>query len=259
MFNESKGVKVVCLFLMGLVAHCCNELSAQTNTGKSNNESKHLTVYTDAVQSGDYLTAITALSYYVAENPGKANYKDSLAFLYYLSANYHQCIYWCNVLIKKGMGNHRLLEIKAASLKLTGQYTDAIYEYEQLLRAAPNPVYAYNLMELQYQLKRHYECIQTSGLIEQFKYEEQMQVNYKTEDNRVLQTPLKTALYNLVGLTYLDLGKYAESKTAFEKALSIDTSCVMVKLNLEKLNALTSAPNKEIENSTNTKGELKKD
>lgn len=245
--------------IQSLILFMVCQLNAQKPESKSIPTSKHLMVYSDAVRSGDYTTAITALSYYVAENPDKPNYKDSLAFLYYLSSNYHQCIYWCNVLIKKELGNVRLLEIKAASLKLTGQLTEAVHEYEQLMKLEPIPVYAYNLMELQYELKRYYECVQTSSLIELLKFNEQMLVTYRTGDNTMMQTPIKSAMYNLLGLTYMDIAKLDEGRIAFEKALQLDTGSVLVKVNLKKLEALRAAKEEEAKQENQPKGELKKD
>lgn len=248
-------------FLLSILVLIGFKVNAQKPEQKTTAMSKHLVVYADAFRSGDYPTAITALSYYVAENPDKANYKDSLAFLYYLSSNYHQCIYWCDVLIKKELGNTRLMEIKAASLKLTGQFTEAVHEYEQLLKHDPNPVYAYNLMELQYQLKRYYECAQTSSLIEVMKYKEQMLVTYRTEDNQMLQTPIKSAMYHLLGLTCMDIGRLDESKQALDKALQMDTGSVLVKVTLKKLEDLQKVKEKEDsrEQEIKPKGELKKD
>lgn len=225
-----------------------------TRTGSYNPKS-HLQVYRNAVSCGDYSTAVVALNYVVADSK-KGQYYDSLAYLYYFTGNYHQSIYWCNEAIKYKNSDIGLLELKATCLKQTKQIFKAIEVYEQLMKINPSPVFAFNLLELQYMIKRLYECLITTNMAESLDFKNDMVYSYKLDENSTHSTPLKAAFYNYKGLVLLELKDSLQARTAFENALSLDSNFILAKNNLLAVRPVTDKDKNSSDTSKNQKDNI---
>ncbi len=233
---------ILCIF------YILNGVSQNTLTKVGSfNPKNHLQVYRNAVSCGDYTTAIVALNYVVVESKN-GQYSDSLAYLYYFSNNYYQSIYWCTEALKHKVNDIGLLELKAMCLKQTKQIFKAIEIYEQLVNISPSPVFAFNLIELQYMAKRLYECLITTNTVETLSFKNDMIYSYKVDENRTYSTPLKAAFYNYKGLVFFELKDSQQAKIAFEMALSIDSNFLLAKNNL---NAVSNGGNSGNRNSSN--------
>lgn len=224
------------LFVTISIAICSITGQSQTPSLKpaSTITKNHLQVYRNAVNCGDYTTAIMALNYVVVESKN-GKYLDSLAYLYYFSNNFNQSIYWCSEALKFRPNDISLLELKATNLKHTKQIFLAIEIYEYLMKISPSPIFAFNLIELQYTAKRLYECLLTTNLTESLSFKNDMKYSYKINESSIYSTPLKAAIYNYKGLVLLDLKDTLQAKTAFETALSIDSTFILAKNNLSSL------------------------
>jgi tetratricopeptide (TPR) repeat protein len=206
--------------------------SKPINTNLISSTKIHLNVYRNGIKSGDYTAAIIALNYLVTIEEKTGKYRDSLAYLYFLANNFYQSLYWSNQVLVTEPNNVGLLEIKASSLRQTNQLLLSIETYEYLLKKSPSPIYAINLTELQYQVKRLYECVATTKLAETMVIPKDMLYTYKLSEQQLAKTPLLAAVYNYKGLALYELGNKVSAKEAFEKALTIDTSFFLAKSNL---------------------------
>src|SRR5689334_7409996 len=72
----------------------------------------HIKVFKQAIGSGDLTTAITALSYYVADQGANTVYEDTLAMLYLQQNSYGQCFYWADKRLKVKPEDLSLIEMK---------------------------------------------------------------------------------------------------------------------------------------------------
>lgn len=203
----------------------------------------HLKAFNIAVSSGDIITAIASLNYYIAENGSDNNYADTLAMLYMQTNSVEQSYYWANKRLEKKPNDNALLELKGIALDKMQQQKQAIDIFEKLFSKTQSPYHAYKLMEMQYSIKRLAECLATAQQAEKLTYKPEYLMTYSAGQHTG-RTYLQAGVYNIHALALYDLDKKAEAKTYFEKALALDSTFVLAKQNLETLNSLQTGNNK---------------
>lgn len=197
----------------------------------------HLAVFNQAVAVNDLVTATIALNYLVAGSGSNTPYADTLAMLYLQQGMYAQCQYWTELRLAKTPDNRTLQEMKAVCLEKTGRTKEAIALYEQLFTSGRNPYHAYQLMELQYGIKRLAECIETGREAEKLVFKPEYRMTY-TIGKQTGSTFLEAGIYNIHALALYDLGNKVESKKYLEKALMLDSTFALARQNLNALNSL---------------------
>jgi tetratricopeptide (TPR) repeat protein len=217
------------LFFLSL-ASLCTSCMLQGQAPASINT--HKQVFIQCLQAGDFPTAIQAANYIIATD-NKSSYRDSLAILYYNTANLAAAAYWADRILAEQPRNAPMAEVKALCLRKSGDPVAAIGAFEQLLKLKYNPVYAYELMQLQYNTKRLIECVGTGRQALQVSVDSSIMVSYTIENKVVKQTPLKAAIYNTLGLALADLQKIPEAVAAFQSSLVLDKEYVPALKNLE--------------------------
>ena len=203
----------------------------------------HLKVFKQSVTTGDIVTAIAALSYYVNEQGANSVYEDTLAMLYMQQSSYVQCYFWADKRLKVKPDDMVLLEMKGICLDKLNQPKEAIAIFEKLYAKSQSPYHAYTLMELQYSIKRLAECLATATSTEKLVFKQEYTMTYNVGE-QVGRTYLQAGIFNITGLTLYDLDKKAESKMYFEKALALDSNFVLARQNLDAIKSLESGTNK---------------
>ena len=203
----------------------------------------HLKVFNQAVKSGDVGTAVTALSYYVSDQGANTVYEDTLAMLYMQLGSYGQCYYWVDRRSKLKPDDNNLMEMKAICLDKLQQPREAISIFEKLYIKTQSPYHAYKLMELQYGIKRLAECVATAITVEKQTFKPDYVMTYSVGD-QMGRTYLQAGIFNIHGLALYDLDRKAEAKQYFEKALTLDSTFVLARQNLEAMKAIEAEGNK---------------
>jgi tetratricopeptide (TPR) repeat protein len=236
---------VVSIFLSA--SFCTLLAQAKKTTAPTNGKlSPHLKVFDIAVASGDINTAITTLNYYLADQGADNNYADTLAMLYMQQGSFNQCYYWANKRLDKKPDDNTLLELKGIALDKLQQPKQAIDIFEKLFAKTQSPYHAYKLMELQYGMKRLSECLQTAIQAEKLAYKPEYLMTY-TAGQQTGRTYLQAGVYNIHALALYELDKKAEAAILFEKALSLDSTFLLARQNLETIRSLeTTEGNKMI-------------
>ena len=163
--------------------------------------------------------------------------------LYMQQGSYVQCFYWADKRLKVKPDDLVLLELKGISLDKLQQPKEAITVFEKLYAKTKSPYHAYQLMELQYSIKRLAECLVTANSTEKLEFKPEYTVTYNVGE-QTGRTYLKAGIYNIQGLTLYDLDRKAEAKMYFEKALALDSNFVLARQNLEALKSIESGTNK---------------
>lgn len=233
--------KLIVVSLVSILSVNCIAQGNKATSGASSNA--HLKVFKQAAGSNDLPTAITALSYYIADQGANSVYEDTLAMLYLQQNSYVQCFYWADKRLKVQPNDLALMEMKAICLDKLNQPKEAIDLYEKLYAKTKSPYHAYTLMELQYAIKRLAECLATSGSTEKLEFKPDLTMTYNAGE-QLGRTYLRAGIYNITGLALYDLDRKAESKQYFQKALALDSNFVLAKQNLEALKAIESGGNK---------------
>ncbi len=233
-----KSIAIICFCILSITT---NAQTTKPTTAATPN--LHLQVYRNAISAGDLATAITALNYVVAAEMKTGKYQDSLALLYFATNNIQQANYWSSKVLATQPNNFVMLDIKASALKQMGQPLQAIETYEKMLTIEKSPAVCFSLTELQYSVKRLYECVATTQLAEQMKIDKDLGFMYKIED-KTYSTPLMAGFYNYRGLALFDLGEKEAAKAAFNAALKLDPNFILAKANIEAIEkeASTTSP-----------------
>ena len=233
-FTCSKKSKMKKIILVSLVTFLYSNIFAQNKktTIAPASGNTHLKVFKQAVSSGDIATGITALSYYVNDQGANSVYEDTLAMLYMQQGSFMQCYYWADKRLKVKPDDLVLMEMKGISLDKLQQPKEAITVFEKLYAKTKSPYHAYQLMELQYSIKRLAECLATANSTERLEFKPEYTVTYNVGE-QTGRTYLKAGIYNIQGLTLYDLDKKAEAKMYFEKALALDSNFVLARQNLD--------------------------
>ena len=210
----------------------------------------HLTVFNQALQSGDLPTAILALNYYISEQNGNTPYADTIAMLYMRQGAFSQCYYWADKRLALKPDDIGLMEMKALSLDKMQQPVEAIALFEKLFRKTQSPFHGYKLMELQYGMKRLAECVATAQATEKLPFKPEYIMPY-TVGEQSGRTYLQAGVYNIHALALFDLDKKAEAKAYFEKALALDSTFLLAKQNLEAMRSMENQHSKTTVPQTN--------
>ncbi len=236
--------KIVLAFVLLTAVAANAQVKKQTAPPQKTNS--HLKVFNLAIASGDVTTATTALNYYITEQGSDNAYADTLAMLYMQQGAFGQSFYWANKRLEKNPDNNTLLELKAIALDKMQQPKQAIDIFEKLFTKTQSPYHAYKLMELQYGMKRLTECLQTAEQAEKLTYKPEYVMTY-TAGQQSGRTYLQAGIFNIHALALYDLDKKAEAKTYFEKALTLDSTFVLAKQNLETLRSIETGEAKKLQ------------
>ncbi|MCX6317746.1 MAG: hypothetical protein NTW29_10670 [Bacteroidetes bacterium] len=180
------------------------------------------TIFANAISIQDAATALQACHNIVAIQGESSPYKDTMAILYYRLGSYNQCILLGLKLLKAKPSNTSLLAIVANSYSKLDVIQEAIYYQEKLYQQQPVAANGFNLMEMQFQLERYAELLSTAKKVMANKIDSNLVYYYKDSANRQLQTPLKAAIYNMVGMAYYNMGKKGDAANFFKEALLLD-------------------------------------
>jgi tetratricopeptide (TPR) repeat protein len=236
-------LSIVCLAAIASFAQVTPKKPV-TTPGKN---SPHLSVFNQALQSGDIITAISSLNYYISEQNGNTPYADTLAMLYMQQGAFPQCYYWADKRLTLKPEDIALMEMKAMCLDKLNQPTEAITLFDKLFKKTNNPFHAYKLMELQYGLKRLLECLGTAQAAEKLQFKPEYVIPYSVGEQQG-RTYLQAGIFNIHALALYDLDKKPEAKMYFEKALQLDSNFVLAKQNLEAMKVTEAAANKTVTN-----------
>ncbi|MFT3680513.1 MAG: hypothetical protein QM791_09590 [Ferruginibacter sp.] len=229
------------------------QVKKQTTAAPAKINNVHLKVFNQAMMSGDGVTAVLSLNYYVAEQGSNNVYADTLAMLYMQQGEFGQAYYWANLRLQAKPDDNTLLEVKGVSLEKLQQPKEAIEVFEKLVTRTKSPYHAYKLMELQYSIKRLAECLVTAEAAERMEYKQNFLMTYNV-GQQAGRTYLQAGVYNIHGLALYDLDKKAEAKAYFEKALALDSTFLLAKQNLEAMKSLeTGAAPKTVPAANDTK------
>jgi len=229
-----------------MILFACIAVNAQVKKTATPKTNSHLKVFDLAIASGDVNTATTALNYYIAEQGADNRYSDTLAMLYMQQGAFAQSYYWANKRLEKNPGDNTLLELKGIALDKLQQPKQSIDIFEKLFEKTQSPYHAYKLMELQYGIKRLNECVQTAEQAEKLTYKPEYVMTY-TAGQQTGRTYLQAGIYNIHALALYDLDKKSEARVYFEKALSLDSTFVLAKQNLETIKSIETGEAKKLQ------------
>ena len=192
-------------------------------TGAATTMAQHENVYSLAMQTGDYMTAASALHYLIVQNPGYT-WRDTLATVYYMGGMYPQSVIWADESLRLKPGNQDMMYVKAMGLSSSRQPVEALKIFEELSGKNPqNANYLYQVANLQFGLKRQYECLASCDKLLGMNIDSSFKLPYSMGDNQQGGlTYIKSYVNNMKGMTFYELKDKTKALEAFSKAVQID-------------------------------------
>jgi len=177
--------------------------------------------YKMMLNNNDLEGAIAGLSHLIVIAPTEAK-KDTLAYMYLQAKKPMQAI--------KVVGSSTsdlALRTKAIGFKNLNNPKKAIENYEALIKKNKSVLDAYELAQLQFSIQRFGEAKATINYGLQNSKEEKVRIFVK--GNSYLETPIKAAFLNILGLIEFSMDKSNVDKAIaiFDEALKLDPQFVL--------------------------------
>lgn len=216
-------MKIYILCLVALIAITTTQAQKKKkgNSTEAALTSHYKKYYKMMLNNNDLEGAISGLSHLIVLAPSEAK-KDTLAYMYLQANKPMQAI--------KVVGNSvsdLALKTKAVGFKNLNNPKKSIENYEALIQKNKSVLDAYELVQLQYSIQRMGEAKATINFGLQNSKEEKVRIFVK--GNSYLETPIKAAFLNILGLIEYNLDKSNIDKAIaiFDEALKIDSQFVL--------------------------------
>lgn len=212
---------ILCLIALAAFANAQaqkNKKGVNVETALTSHYQKY---YKMMLDNNDLDGAISGLSHLIVLAPSQAK-KDTLAFMY-LQANKPM-----QALKVVGESSSELaLKTKAISFKNINNPKKAIENYEALIQKNNSVLDAYELAQLQFSIQRFGEAKATINYGLQNSKNEKVRIFVK--GNSYIETPVKAAFLNILGLIEfnLDKGNIDNVIAIFDQALKLDPEFVL--------------------------------
>jgi tetratricopeptide (TPR) repeat protein len=132
-------------------------ISASAQIGNNTNAEQLFTTAQKFINSGDYANAIIVLNQAIQQEPANINYRQELAFAYYLGKNYDRADDIIEPLIKNDEAGIMTYEIAGNIAESKQDYKNAIKIFDRSIRKFPNSGELYNDMGLLYFSQEKYD------------------------------------------------------------------------------------------------------
>ncbi len=197
----------------------------------------HLKVYDQALERGDVNAAVIAVQYIIAEGKAEGNWEDTLARLYFSAGQYPLARKISEKLLRTDPKNVPMLTIAAFSNKALGQAKEAIPLFEVLYQESKYPGNLYELITLQFALKRYGEAAENIEALLKDPKAGEIKTTIQVGNNPPQEVALNAAALNIKGVIALEMGNKEDAERIFAEALEIMPDFVLAKQNMAVLQA----------------------
>lgn len=217
------------LLSMGILGSGCDEKKPVES--KSDTEFK---VYRQAVELGDFITAINCINHILATDSTHKEYWDTLANLYYTSRMYMPALKTCQKWVSKYGYTTNILRIKGSSYEIIGEVDSARETYDKLYLMEQNrPAWLFKtaLMHLQsgnQEGLRQMEEVRNAKNIKSDSVE-----LFWQEQNYMQYVKLEAAIHWYDAFLAMQQRNIAKAKDGLIKAVKTDPNFAMARYYLE--------------------------
>lgn len=188
--------------------------------------------YHMALKNYDLQAATIAIYNMMALKPERADFKDSLALLYFAGEHYAQSSLIAEEIIKADPKRNDMLEVVAVSKQNLGMVKESLANYETLYASNKSNYHLYQIATLQYQLKRYGECVSSLDQLISNPETDKQKVNIRVQ-NGSQEVPMKAAAFNVKGICALEMNQEDIAKDNFSRALQLAPDFALAKGNLD--------------------------
>jgi tetratricopeptide (TPR) repeat protein len=210
-------------------------VACKESATKSSDRNFYLNLYKKAQEQKDPLTAITALNAYLLSDSSVNELHDSLAKLYFNTANYRSGIIVGEKVMKKYPKNDTLLELMGDGYQRLGNYDKAVEVFKDLFKRKEDYKYNYQVATLYFEDQKIEACetalddILKNGLSVPCIIEMSPEGMYD-------RVPLEAACYNLKAMIEAQVRRNpAKAMAHFKKSLAIYPEFKFAQAAMQKL------------------------
>jgi tetratricopeptide (TPR) repeat protein len=231
--------KIKLLFFMAAIG---TYSFAATPADSARIRKESMDLYKFAMGYNDLTTAAQSLSQYLL-NGGDANFKDSLAIIYYELNNLAGAYKISNEQYTVNNKNVTALTLLA---DITGRGRDAKISldwYDKLCAVNPTPFNWYQLATKQFTIERKLECRQSlNKIIADSTAAAKQNVTLDIGNGYSENVPAIAAAYNMLAVLEFQDKKTEEAKKLYNKAIALFPDFVIAKQNLQALSKPAAKP-----------------
>ena len=208
--------------------------------------SQYKMIYAQSIKYGDFSSASVAVFGILANDTANLGWKDTLAILFFARQAYSQALEIGKEVYSKQPDNTRILELIAVSEENLGDSKDALGYYEQLYAKTKDLYHLYQIISLQYELKRLAECSSNINDMVADPRSAKEEITLSIGQNQQQKVFYKAAALNIRGVMARELKQDDVAEQSFTQALQVNPDFALAKANLDELHKAkqgTPAPN----------------
>ncbi|MBE2246823.1 MAG: hypothetical protein IAE67_06160 [Candidatus Competibacteraceae bacterium] len=223
------------LYLFPLMIFTIQTVDAQKVKSSDVEYNRQQSVYLNAMAWNDWEVATQAVYQIISLKPDEAAWKDTLCMLYFSRGYYIQSLIIAEELLKSKPQHVEILEIAAMSYDRIGALKESLEKYQLLVQQQSTLFRLYQIMQIEYRLKRLGECLITAEKILAHSDVSKETVRINLNEQQYQNVPISAATYNVLGMVSLDLNQKEQAIRNFEQSLQIYPDFVLPQNNLSAL------------------------
>lgn len=193
---------------------------------------RQVSIYNQALRLNDLSVARNAVYQIMALRPTADNWNDTLCMLYFSEDMYVQTILTGEKVLKNNPTKITINELVAISYDRLGALKESLEIYQTMLKQQNEIRFQYNILTLEYRLKRLGECLATAESIIARPEALTDMVRITVSDQYYQDVSYAAAVYNILGLVSVELNLKEQAERYFQKSMEIAPDFVLSQNNL---------------------------
>lgn len=196
---------------------------------------RQVNIYNQALNLNDLMVARNAVYQIMDLRPTADNWNDTLCMLYFSSGMYVQTILTGEKVLKKDPTKININELVAISYDRLGALKESLEIYQTMLKQQNEIRFQYNILTLEYRLKRLGECLATAESIIARPESFTDTVRINVSDQYYQDVSYAAAVYNIMGLVAMELNLKEQAERYFQKSIELAPDFELPQNNLAQL------------------------
>lgn len=216
-----------------LITVTCSCLFAQTF--EQDLEKHNRKLLEQALESGDFNTAIAAVQSLITMQQRNVSLYDTLVSLYLASDNNQGVMYNTKRIIDLDPTNLKALDNHANAAKNLKQYGEAITTYNRLYQLKKNTKYLYEIATQYHAAKDEATAQKVMEQIINSPDSKKDSITMFVAEGISMKAPVLAVTYNYLGYLSFSKGKKEDARYYYQKALEVFPNFILATNNLENL------------------------
>ncbi|MBI1305359.1 MAG: hypothetical protein GC181_01955 [Bacteroidetes bacterium] len=225
----SKALIFSIVVMMSIVS--CKNSNSGSATGGSD-QATHIAVYERALKNQDDYTAMVALNYVLLNDTNNIRYSDSLSRLYMKNGLVEAGLNLAEKVVAAQPKNYKAMELVAEGQAITGNYADAVKNYNALYKENPDLRYLYQLAKIE--SNRNDMAAFNKRLDEILSADGTVKVEFPGAQGTQM-IDIKAAVYFLKAQVFVNENNFSQAGNYLKQCLAIEPNFESALIGVEQL------------------------